>query len=143
MNESRDNTLRASPVQFVPYALALLGVLAGICAHVALKRHYALYDFSLLSLLWTSLPFLLAAGSTFAVRHFRSALIAVAVVTTLLLFSCLRYTGVTDDDDLPFMLLGFWPALQLFAAIALFTPILAVALFFHQRRTDNPNERIA
>jgi hypothetical protein len=143
VNKSQDNSLRVSRVQLVSYGLALLGVVAGISAHVAFANHYTPFQFSLLSLLWSALPFLLCAVVAFAVRHFRLAGIAVAVVTSLLLLSCLRYTGVTKHDGQPFFILGFMPLFQLFAVIAFLTPVLCAALFFHQRHADNPNERIA
>jgi hypothetical protein len=134
VNDSQENPLRASRVQFVSYGLASLGLASGIGTHLVFKRHYAPYEFTSLNLLWTSIPFLLASASAYAVRHFRMLLIAVAVVTALLVLSNLRYAGIIDDDDQPFFLLGFLPAIQIFVAIAFLAPVLAAALFFHQRR---------
>jgi hypothetical protein len=128
--------VKTSRLQYLPYALSLAGIGTGVTAHVALALHTTVYSFSALELLWTALPFLLAAAAAYAVRHFWYLEIAVAFVTILLLLCCWRYTGVTDDDHQPFFILGFMPFFQLWLVVAFLTPVLIAAFFAHQRRID-------
>src|SRR5690349_4580877 len=124
MPQSR-RKLQTSRLCLLSYGLALSGAIGGICAHIALAAHDQGYHVTVLGVLWAILPFVLVGAVAYVVRHFRYSCCAVAFLALILASSCLGYVGVTDDDELPFMVLGTLPIFQLFALGAFSLPILA------------------
>jgi hypothetical protein len=99
--------------------------------------HDKWYRPSILDLLWTTLPFIASAAVAYIVRRFRFSCAAVALVIVIQLLLCLPYRRITDQDEMPFFMLGLTPFMQLFIAVAFLAPVLTGTWYAHQRRKRN------